>query len=261
MALSDKWTLNQLTTLCMNELADPTNRWFTQAEISTYLDEAQMRCQEWFEFVWSTATATVSAIGTITNSVGLVIPAGTASILLSTFIPDAMRCDAFYWISSTQTGTDTHGVRLVPRTKQDLNVLVRDWRNVIPMDPPLVVYQDDITDIVLWPPPANMGTLIAEYPQKLCFGGTGTNTMQIPAWTKYGLKYYVAYRCFFRTGPRQDLQRAMSYRAMWDRYITYWRWKWDSYFPEKYTQLKPKQPSDQYNIAILNPPYITIIPP
>lgn len=261
MALSDHWTLAQIRTNCQNELGDPNNKWFTVAELNSYIDEAQMRLQEWFEFVWASNTTTVSAIGTTTNSVGLVIPAGTASILLSTFIPDAMRCDAFYWVSSTIVGSETNGVRLAPRTKQDLNVLIRDWRNVLPADPPLVVYQDDITDIVLWPPPANMGTLIAEYPTKMCFGGTDTNPMQVPAWTKYAFKYYVAYRCFLRTGPRQDIQRAQAYRALWDRAIYRFRWKWDNYFPERYTQLKPKQPSDAWNIAILNPPYITIIPP
>ena len=261
MALSDKWTLNQLTTLCLNELNDPTGRWFGTAEIYTYLDEWQMRLQERFEFVWSTATTTVSAIGTTTDTLGLTIPAGTASILLSTFIPDAMRCDAFYWVSSTQTDTDTFGVRLAPRTKQDLNILIRSWRYTLPADPPLVVYQDDITDIVLWPPNANMGTVIAEYPQKIGMAGTGTNTMQIPAWTKYSSRYYVAYRCYFRTGPRQDIQKAMTYKAIWERYLMRHRRQWDNYFPERYTQLKPKQPSDLWNISILNPPYVTIIPP
>jgi len=259
MSLADKWTRAELRVLARNELMDPNAKWFTDAEINTYLDEWQMRLQEWFEFVWGTATASVTAVGTVINSNGLAIPASTASILLNTYVPDAMRVDAFYWISSTDT-TSNKGVRVVPRTKQDLNVLIRDWRYVLPADPPLVIYQDDITDIVLWPPPANAGTLIAEYPKKMCFG-TDTQTMQIPAWTKYSASYYCAYRAFLRTGPRQDVQRAMSYKAIWQRYIYRYRRQWDNYFPERYTQLKPKQPSDAYNIAILNPPYITIIPP
>jgi hypothetical protein len=149
---------------------------------------------------------------------------------------------------------------MVPRTKQDLNVLIRDWRYVLPGDPPLVVYQDDINDIVLWPPPANAGTVIAEYPQKLTFS-TDTSTMQIPAWTKYSARDYCAYRAYLRTGPRQDIQKALTYKAAWTRAIYRYRRQWDNYFPERAPSLKPKQPSDAYNIAILNPPYITIIPP
>src|SRR6266481_899604 len=153
MALSDKWTRSQLRQLTRNELADPNARWFPDTELNQYLDEWQIRLQDWFEFVWASNTALVTAIGTITNSNGLIIPAGTASILLSTFISDALRCDAFYWVSSTNTGTDTFGVRLAGRVKQDLDILIRDWRWVLPADPPLVIYQDDINDIVLWPAP------------------------------------------------------------------------------------------------------------
>src|SRR5579859_1247637 len=261
MALSDKWSRAQLRTIAANELQDPNNKWFPVAELNQYLDEWQTRLQDWYEFVWNTATATVSAIGTTTSSSGLIIPNGTASLILSTFIGDALRCDAFYWVSSTNTGTDTHGVRMVPRTKQDLNVLIRDWRFVLPGDPPLVVYQDDVNDIVLWPPPANAGTVIAEYPVKSTTFGTDTSTMQIPAWTKYSARDYCAYRAYLRTGPRQDIQKALTYKAAWIKCIQRYRRQWDNYFPERYPSLKPKQPSDAYNIAILNPPYITIIPP
>ena len=267
MALSDKWSLLQLRTLTRAELADPASRWFPDSELNQYLDEWQLRLQDWFEFVWGSATASVTAVGTVTSTVngpsnGLIIPASTASILLSTFIPDALRCDAFYWVSSTQTDTQTNGVRLAGRVKQDLDILIRDWRYVLPADPPLVIYQDDINDIVLWPPPANAGTVFAEYPIKTTtFGGTDTATMQIPAWTKYSASHYCAYRCYLRTGPRQDIQKAMTYKAAWMRYIYRYRRMWDNYLPDRYTQLKPKQPSDQYNIAILNPPYITVIPP
>src|SRR5439155_628395 len=123
-------------------LMDPNGRWFSTSELNGYLDEWQQRANDWFEFVWNTATTTVAAIGTSTNSVGLLVPAGTASILLSTFIGDALRCDAFYWISNNDT--TNKGVRLAARTKQDLDVLIYDWRNVLPADPPLVIYQDDI---------------------------------------------------------------------------------------------------------------------
>lgn len=261
MALSDRWSQSQLRTLTRNELADPNARWFPDSELNQYLDEWQVRLQDWFEFVWASNTALVGSIGLTTNSVGLTIPAGTASILLSTFIPDALRCDAFYWVSSTESGSNTHGVRLAGRVKQDLDILIRDWRYVLPSDPPLVIYQDDINDIVLWPPPANNGTLIAEYPVKTTTFTTNTSTMLIPAWTKYSASHYCAYRCYLRTGPRQDIQKAMTYKAIWLRYIYHYRRMWDNYLPDRYTQLKPKQPSDQYNISILNPPYITVIPP
>ena len=258
-ALSDKWTQSQLNALVRNELMDTNTRWFPDAEVNAYLDEWEQRLNDWFEFVWTTATTTVAAIGTTTDSNGLVIPAGTASILLSTFISDALRCDAFYWISSTDTGTFL-GQRLAARTKQDLNVLVRDWRYVLPGSPPLVVYQDDVNDIVLWPAPAVLGTLIAEYPVKSTFAAS-TSTMQVPAWTKYSASNYCAYRAYLRTGPRQDIKRALTYKNLWQRQLYRYRRMWDNYLPARYPALKPKQPSDQYNIAILNPPYHTIIPP
>jgi hypothetical protein len=138
---------------------------------------------------------------------------------------------------------------------------VRDWRWTLPGEP-LVVYQDDINDIVLWPPPSNGGTLIAEYPVKTTtFAGIDTTTMQIPAWTKYSASHYAAYRAYMRTGPRQDIQKAMTYKAIWMRYIHRYRRMWDNYLPDRYTQLKPQQPSDQYTNNILNPTYITMIPP
>jgi hypothetical protein len=258
VALSDQWTLNQLTTLCSNELLDPRNAWFPQAELQIYINEWQQRLQDWYEFVWATGTTAVASIGTITNSDGLIIPAGTASITLNTFLPSQVRIDAFYWISSTATAVDTLGYRLTARTKQDLNILIRDWRYALPQDPPLVVYQDDITDIVLWPAPANAGTLIAEFPAIVTLP-TGTSTMTIPAWTKYSCRDYVASRCYLRTGPRQDIQKAMTYKASWDRAIKRFRRQWDNYLPERYPSLKPLQPSDHYSIDILNPPQQTII--
>jgi hypothetical protein len=265
VALSDKPTRATIRSWVRAELNDPTGTapWsWPDAELNQYIDEHQQRLQDTYEFVWSVATAIVQPVGVTTSTIngpsnGMLIPAGTASITLNTFIPNALRCDAFYWITSTTT---FQGIRLAARNKQDLDLIVRDWRYVIPSDPPLVVYQDDINNIVLWPAPAVMGTLIAEFPAKLCFA-TDTSTMQIPAWTKYSARNYCAYRALLRTGPNQNIQRALTYKKLWLRQYLRYRRMWDAYFPDKYPQLKPTQNTDHYVISILNPPYITIIPP
>lgn len=257
MALSDKWTLSQLRTLSQNELMDPNAKWWAAAELNDLVDEWQDRLQEWFEFVWGSATSTFTAMGTTTNTLGQVVPAGTASLALSAMASDMLRPDAFYWISGVD---NTNGVRLSARTKQDLDILIRDWRNTIPLDPPLVVYQDSPEQIVLWPANAVAGTLVAEYPRTLAFG-TDTSTMQIPAWTKYSCQSYVAYRALLRTGPNQDIQRAMKYKALFQRQIKRYRRIWDAYLPYHYPSLRPSQPSDHYTIDILNPPKQTVIPP
>jgi hypothetical protein len=260
MALSDKWTLSQLRQMSRNELMDPNNRWWADAELNDLVDEWQMRLQEWFEFVWGSATVAVSSIGTVTNTLGMVVPAGTASYSLSAIATNILRPDAFYWVSSVANPTNTLGVRLSARDKQDMDILKRDWRNNPPTDPPIIVYQDSLDQIVLWPPPAIAGTLICEYPVTLCFFNDST-PMQIPAWTKYSCQNYVAYRAMLRTGPNQDIQRAMKYKALFQRQIQRYRRVWDAYLPFHYPSLRPSQPSDHYTIDILNPMQQTVIPP
>lgn len=260
MALSDKWTLSQLRAMSRNELMDANNRWWTDTEINDLVDEWQDRLQEWFEFVWGSASFVVSSIGTSISTLGQAVPAGTASITLSNIATNFLRPDAFYWISNVPNPVNTNGVRLSARTKQDLDILQRDWRNTIPLDPPLVVYQDSPEEIVLWPAPATQGTLICEYPVRLCFDND-TSVMAIPAWTKYSCQNYVGYRAMLRTGPNQDIQRAMKYKALFQRQIMRYRRIWDAYFPYHYPSLRPSQPSDHYTIDILNPPNQTVIPP
>jgi len=263
MALSDKWTQAQLRTLCQEELMDPSAVWFGTGEINQYIGEWQQRLQDYFggnELVWNTSTLTLTnTIGTMTDSFGILIPTGVQNIVLNTFVPSQVRIDAFYWISST-AGTNSNGVRMVARTRQDLNILIRDWETVLPTDPPLVIYQDDIRSINLWPGNALVGTLIAEFPALTTFA-TDSSTMQVPAWMRYSVKHYVCYRCYLRTGPRQDINKAAYYKKQWLAKLMRYRRMWDNYFPYRYLSLKPKQPSDAYNISILNPPYITIIPP
>jgi len=257
MPLSDKWTRAQLRTLIRNEINDPigTAAWsWPDAELNAYIDEWQQRLQEHFEFVWAVATTTIAAFGTTTNSLGNSIPNGTASIAINTFIPNALRADAFYWTTSPFNPT-----RLIPRTEQDLDVLMREWRNVLP-NTPTVIYQKDITQVILWPAPSTAGTLIAEFPAKICFS-TDTSPMQIPAWTRYSVKNYCAMRALMRTGPNQDLQRALTYKALWLRQLKRFRRLYDSYLPKRYPQLKPSQPSDHYAIAIRQPTIRLIVPP
>lgn len=264
MALSDKWPRSQLRRIVRDELNDPlgTAPWsWSDTELNQYLDEWQQRINDQYEMVWGLSTTIVQPVGTITStdngpSNGLTIPAGSATIILSTFIPNALRCDAFYWINSTSTDS---GVRLAGRTKQDLDIIVRDWRNVLPSDP-LVVFQDDINSITLWPAPSQWGFLVAEFPSKVCFA-TDTSTMDIPAWTKYSARNYCAYRALLRTGPNQNIQRALTYKKLWLRQFHRYRRMWDAYFPDRYPVLKPTQSSDKYVISILNPPYTTVIPP
>jgi len=96
----------------------------------------------------------------------------------------------------------------------------------------------DEDTIELWPPPAAPGNLYMEYPRVLTFG-TDTSTMEIPAWTRYAIPYYVCYRAYLRDGPNNSLQRAARYKTKFRRAMDRIKQTRAAYFPQKYTSLVP----------------------
>ncbi len=228
MALSDLWTRLQLRNMVRTELLDPAGKFWPDAELNTYLERWQTRLQSDFEFVWGTATA---ALGT-----------GTATLTLSAVASDMMRLDAIYWATSTSTQ------RLVGRSKEDLDILKRNWREDLPLEP-RVAYQDDFYTVSVWPPPQAAGSLIFEYPKVASFGGSDS-PMVIPAWTRYSAKNFCVHHALLRTGPNQDLDRAKRRKAKFEKQLKSYRTMFDNFFPDKALTLRP---GGKYEIDILDP--------
>lgn len=223
MALSDRWTLNQIRSTIRRELLDPTGRWWSNDELNQYINDWQSQLQTQFEFVWTTATLTFTATDT--------------SYTLTSVAPNALRMSDVYYCAG---GTDTSTGRLSPRSLADLDTLQRDWRNVTAGDAqgPTIVYQNNAQTICFWPPPLGTGTAYFEYPVVTTMT-TGTSTMQIPPWTKYSVVPYCRYRAYSRFGPNQDLNKAIRARKNWDKQKRLIRRFWDAYFPDKSEMLRP----------------------
>lgn len=223
MAFTDRWTLLQLRTSARRVLADPAGRFWSDAELNNYIDEWQSNLQDQFEFAWNTATITTSlSTHTITN-----------------IATDIMRLDAVYW----------NEWRLNGRTKQNLDDIVREWRAALAgSSQPRAVYQNDHRSFGLWPPVSTSGTLILEYPRELSLVHD-TDVMDIPAWTRYNCKDYVAYKAYLREGPANSPTKAMRYKQRWEAGVKRIRTIWDNYFPGKALRLKPAS-SYEYDIIL-----------
>lgn len=211
MAFSDKWTLLQLRDSCRRTLADPSARFWSNDELDNYIDEWQQTLQDQFDFVRGTYTAT----GTV------------ASYTLDTLTPKPTCLDAVYW----------NGVRLPGVGDYRMDSLDRDWR-AAPAGEPLRVVQDDSRSFTLWPAPSTSGTLRLEYPVVTTFTSTGAQ-MQIPAWTRYTCRHYVAWKALLREGPANNPNKAMRYKRKWERWNNRLRTLWANYFPRRYPTLKP----------------------
>lgn len=255
MPLADKWSLATHLSVVRRELADPVAKFWPDSELNHYIEDWQNDTQNKFEFVWGITTATQTTSGTniiwnfsvwngnVFNFSGS--STSLATITIANFIPDMLRPDAVYFIN--QDGTSVN--RLAPRSKIDLDFVKRDWRETPAQSTPVVVYQDDITVLNLWPEPTANGTLILEYPRILTFP-TGTDTQQIPAWTRYGCKNYVAWRAYARFGATQDLPKAMRYKLKYDNDLKRWRKYWDNYRPEMAMMARPGR---KWSVDILRP--------
>lgn len=255
MPTSDKWSLAQHLTVVRNELADPVAKFWPDTELNHYITDWQNDVQNQFEFVWSITTATQTSSGTnvlwnfSTWDGSLFDFTGTqtslATITIANVVTDMLRPDAVYFVH--QDGTSVN--RLAPRSKIDLDFIKRDWRDTPAQATPIVVYQDDITVLNLWPEPTIDGTFILEYPKLLDFA-TSTSTQMIPAWTRYSCKNYVAWRAYARFGATQNLQKALRYKSKLDNDYKRFQKFWANYIPEKAYMARPGR---KWSVDILRP--------
>jgi hypothetical protein len=220
---------------------DAGARWWTTAEIDSYIEVAQDIIQTEVEMVYGTASATV-----------------TSSIINTTDIAsDVLRLDAIYWNSQ----------RLTVRSEFEMDQLGWDWRATTEHGPGVAVKIDEDT-FRLWPPTNTSGLLYMEYPILTTFSTT-TSTMQLPAWTKYVLPEYVCYRAYMRDGANNNLNRALRRKASFQRGLDSIKNTWKTYFPQKYTSLTPgtvyeadilmaRRRSQEDGVAIINIPEIVV---
>jgi hypothetical protein len=139
------------------------------------------------------------------------------------------------WFGSTNTGT-TNWYRVVGRTKEELEVMQRDWREV-GQGVPQVAFMADVGTMGLWPPPTVSGTLISEYPVEVLFAAT-TSTQQIPAWTRYGFLDYVCWRAWERPGPNQNLTKSARRKRRLENKMKRYRTIWENHLPDKAWSLR-----------------------
>ena len=237
MALSDFWTAAKLETAIRRQLMDPTGTlaWsWTSLEIQYYINDFQTILQDRFEFVWGSATTAIAA-NTNTDGVTGGALAGPYYIPITNISTSILR-PGNMWYATTNTGTPTW-VRLVGRTKEELEVIQRDWREV-GTGIPEVAFMADINTLGLWPPPATNGTMISEFPLVILFTNTTTATMQVPAWTRYGFIDYACWRCLERPGPNQNLIKAKRRRGRLEEKLKRYKTIWENYLPDKGMSLR-----------------------
>lgn len=227
--LSDKWTLLQFRTACRTELLDPNGKWFTDTELNDYINKWQTDVQNYFEFVWGSATVTTN----------------TATLTLTNIATNLLRLDAIYW----------NLVRLTPKTLIGMDNFRREWRGVVGTNNPQVAYQPNLNVVSFYPPPGATGTAIFEHPVIVTSLTADTNTSDLPAWTRYSAINYVAARAYQRAGPRQDIQRAQQYKNMFMADMNQLRLIKDQYQPEKYLSIRPP---GTYERQILQPDMVLI---
>jgi hypothetical protein len=215
VALSDLWTQAQMNAAVRRELMDPTGTlsWsWSNTELNMYLSDFQQILQDKFEFVWGSATTAISSFTAST---------GPFEIPLTTIGTNLLRPGNMWW----------NNYRLVGRTKEEIEILERDWRSVTG-GVPEVAYMSDVNTLGLWPPPAAAGTLISEYPTIVVFTNT-TTPMQIPAWTKYSFLDYACWRAWERPGPNQNLTKAQRRKKRLQAKILRYKTIWENYLPDK----------------------------
>lgn len=234
MSLDQRWTLSSMEDACYRELLDPNHQWWLEPEIHNYIDNWAQELQSNFEFSWGTATIS-TALSTVT---------------LSNVATDIMRLDAIYCCPGTGTwGIDTNTYRLSPRDVIDLDEIARDWRSQGTLLLPTSSYQNDAYTVSFWPVPPGTCTFIFEYPRSTAFAAPGSQ-MQAPAWCRYGVIPYVAYKALSRFGPNQDLQKAARYRKRHDANLRRYRKIYDAYLPEHAPVLRPGR---KWSSEIVNP--------
>jgi len=231
MSAYQQWSQGYAKQVIRRELMDSFSppRWWSDNELNIYLDNWQQDLQQEFELTWATSTIT-TALNTIS---------------VSAITPTPDRIDAIYYIG-TEGG---RGYRLSGRLLQDLEVGNVEWRNATP-DTPREVIQYDSTQLIIWPPLQNLGTFIFEYPKQLTLSGDAS-LLQVPIWAQWSCKPYVCMKAFMRTGPTNDLKKALRYKAQYEKEKQRIRLLWDNWLPERYRKLKP---AGHYEWDILFPP-------
>lgn len=228
MPISDKWTLGSHITAARQELVDPNGKWWTDTELTYYINDWQQDVQNLYELVWGSATITTS----------------TDTITLTAVATDIFRLDAVYW----------NNVRLTPKDKTGLDNFRRDWRGVTGPDP-VVTYQGDINSVSLYPAPIGTGTLIFEYPLLPITLASSTDTSPLPGWVKYSSINYSAMKAYRRAGPRQDVNRAQMYKTLVQRDFNEIRLMKDAYQPEKFLTFRP---ATKYEREVLQPDLVKV---
>lgn len=244
MALSTPPTLADLRASCRRELLDPVGRWWSNPELDQYINDWAHLLQSQYEFVWSTATVFTSSTsipitGTITTSLNSYYTALMGTSTWTTTLTNLMRVDAVYYnqgpynTNAGPAGTDTATTRLAPRTTADIDTYQWNWRQNtgtagIPVQ---IVYQLDVAEIDLYPPPAGQCMVILEYPVLVSLS-TSTSTLQLPYWLKFSCIPYVCYRALSRFGPNQNIPKAIRRKRQWEKQYNKIKQNWDNYLPD-----------------------------
>ena len=227
------WSRADLKSLVRRELMDTNTRWWSDDELNLYaqwwLDETQRDN----EFIWGTSTI-ITATNTIT---------------LGTFTPPMIRLESVYWLGTYTSGFKTGGYRLAGRHLYDLEVMNREWREVLP-DTPREVIQYDSQTVIIWPPQTGVNGFVFEYPQSLSLTND-TQLIPLPAWTQFTAKYYICSKAFLKPGPTNDLQKALRYRKKFNEAKVDMLEIWNGFQPYRYLKLKP---AGHYEADILRPP-------
>lgn len=216
--------------LDVNVIGTATGRWWTDAELNGYLDDAQDSIQQRYELVWGTATATITA-GT-----------GTATVTLSDVASDMLRAGVLFW----------NGARLPFTTEWAMDAAKPDWRADSAANTPALAYHTRLGAIGLWPAlatTASAGTLVALYPVEPTWT-TDTATHVVPSYCRPAMVSYAAWRAYLRNGPNQDRNKAERYRQLWEAQLRGIGSTRAAYWPAASKQLRP---ATQRELELIDP--------
>lgn len=233
MALSSPKTLATVRAEVRRELLDvtvsgtTTGRWWTDAELTGYLDDAQDAIQQRHELAWGSATATIGA--------------GTATVTYTDVAADMFRPGVVFW----------NGTRLPFVTEAALDAAEPDWRGAATVSVPYLAYHARLGEIGLWPPlnGTSSGTLVAFYPRELTWT-TDTATHAVPPYARPAMLSYAAWRAYLRNGANQDRNKAQRYETLWRAQLDGVGSTRRAYFPYRAPQLHP---ATRREIELLSP--------
>ncbi len=219
MALSDQRTRATLRLQVRRELMDANEhlvsprRWWTDSELNEYLDAWVQDLARHFNML---STSTTVAIGS-----------NTATVTTPTSM---LRISRMLW----------GGTRLLPTNRLDLDEQHPNWQNepATTGAKPWQIMEIDVTTSRLYPIPGVAGTVTIIGPRDLSMAADGT-TCPLPAWMQFSSRLFVAYQCYLRAGPNQDLRKAGRYKARYERMKKFYRQMLDARFASYGPRLKP----------------------